>query len=103
MDADDLRLDLPGREVHTRERGRWTRRTDLTGVELKLLSALVKGAGRPVERRLLLETVWGSKGDGILPATIDRHVAALRRKLGGFGERIRTVHGVGYAYKSTST
>jgi DNA-binding response OmpR family regulator len=38
--------------------------------------------------------VWGWR-DGSSTRTVDSHVAALRRKLGA--ERIRTVHGVGYA------
>jgi DNA-binding response OmpR family regulator len=45
-------------------------------------------------REQLLVEVWGY-ADGTGPRTVDSHVRDVRRKIGG--ERIRTVHGVGYA------
>jgi DNA-binding response OmpR family regulator len=66
----------------------------LTPTEFDLLIHL---AGRPravLPRAQLLADVWGWV-DGAGTRTVDSHVKALRRKLGG--DLIRTVHGVGYA------
>ena len=45
-----------------------------------------------------MDAVWGQEYYGI-ERTMDTHVSRLRRKLGQFGERIETVHGVGYRLK----
>jgi DNA-binding response OmpR family regulator len=44
---------------------------------------------------VLLAELWGW-GEAAGSRTVDSHVKALRRKLGS--DRIRTVHGVGYAW-----
>jgi DNA-binding response OmpR family regulator len=54
-------------------------------------------AARPraaVSRESLLAELWGW-GDAGGSRTVDSHIKALRRKLGG--DLIRTVHGVGYS------
>jgi DNA-binding response OmpR family regulator len=73
--------------------------THLTPTEFDLLVHL---AGRPrtvLPREQLLADVWGW-ADGCGTRTVDSHVKALRRKLGG--DLIRTVHGVGYALEVPS-
>ena len=53
-------------------------------------------AGRRCSRReRLLAEVWGWDGGAGATRTVDSHVKALRAKIGA--ERVRTVHGVGYA------
>lgn len=73
-------------------------RLDLTRTEFELLFSFVERRGEVLNRRLLLELVWGYRFD---PGTniIDVHVNRLRRKLceAGRPELIRTVRGVGYA------
>lgn len=66
----------------------------LTRTEFDLLAHLASRPRAAITRETLLEQVWGW-GDGASSRTVDSHVKALRRKLGG--ELIRTVHGVGYA------
>ena len=69
----------------------------LTPIEFDLLLHL---AGQPrtvLARDALLAQVWGWSHAGGT-RTVDSHIKALRRKIGA--ERIRTVHGVGYALET---
>jgi DNA-binding response OmpR family regulator len=66
----------------------------LTPKEYDLLALLATDPGAALERRRILEEVWGSRWYG--PSkTIDVHVSSLRRKLGDPGW-IETVRGVGF-------
>ena len=70
----------------------------LTPKEYGVLVALAADPGAAVERRTLLEDVWGTRWYG--PSkTIDVHVSALRRKLGD-PAWIETVRGVGFRLRS---
>jgi DNA-binding response OmpR family regulator len=95
----DIKMDLARRDVWMRHKGKWVRGEDLTDIEMKLLGLFLERPGVAVERGFILESLWREKGDDIRPGTIDKHVEALRRKLGAFGSRIRTVYGVGYEYR----
>lgn len=71
---------------------------DLTRTEFDLLEALSARPRAVLERRRLLEHVWGSDWYGD-DHVIDVHVANLRRKLGDdsvASRYVRTVRGVGY-------
>jgi DNA-binding response OmpR family regulator len=95
LEAGGLRV-----EVATRRATVGGEEVRLTRTEFDLLLALARRRGEVVGRDWLLTEVWqwpdalrathGSAG-----RTIDSHVKALRRKVGA--DRIRTVHGVGYA------
>ena len=74
---------LVGDEVH------------LTPTEFDLLSCLAAAQGQVLSRERLLAEVWGWDGGAGATRTVDSHVKALRAKIGA--ERVRTVHGVGYA------
>jgi len=86
IDAGTRRTTSAGEPVH------------LTPTEFDLLLCLAREPGQVLTRERLLRDVWdwgdawGSPGAS---RTVDSHVKALRAKLGP--ERIRTVHGVGYA------
>jgi DNA-binding response OmpR family regulator len=69
----------------------------LTNKEFQLLAALAKNRGRVVTRQQLLDQVWGYSyyGDA---RTLDVHIRRLRQKLGGCGDCIETVVGVGYRF-----
>jgi two-component system OmpR family response regulator len=70
----------------------------LTKTEFDLLTELVRGDGRVLTRRALLEQVWGSDWEGG-EHTVDVHVTNLRHKLGsspGSAPYVETVRGVGY-------
>ena len=66
----------------------------LTPTEFDLLARLAATPGEVLTREHLLAEVWDWP-DASGTRTVDSHVRALRAKVGA--ERVRTVHGVGYA------
>jgi len=66
----------------------------LTPTEFDLLARLAARPGDVLTREQLLADVWDWP-DASGTRTVDSHVRALRSKVGA--ERVRTVHGVGYA------
>lgn len=69
---------------------------DLTPMEFALLAFLARHPNRVWTRDELLDHVWNDSWAGY-PRTVDRHIAALRKKLKlQRDELIRTVHGIGY-------
>lgn len=70
-------------------------RVQLTLKEYKLLHTLMENPGRVYTRDQLLEMVWGADYIGET-RTVDVHIGTLRMKLGGCGDYIETVRGVGY-------
>jgi len=91
-----FRLDLGGRRLL---RGR--REIALTKLEFDLLRYLVENAGRAVDRKELLDRIWG--GDRYpTTRTVDFHVLNLRKKIeepGRGARHLRTVQGVGYRFE----
>jgi DNA-binding response OmpR family regulator len=85
----DVELDPATRDVRRGEE-----EVHLTPTEFDLLYRLASRPDVVFSREQILADVWGYR-DGFGARTVDSHVAALRRKLGG--DVIRTVHGVGYA------
>ncbi|MBI2893912.1 MAG: response regulator transcription factor [Deltaproteobacteria bacterium] len=88
--AGALEVDLDARAVKV---GGAT--VELTRVELELLEALARRAGRAVARSVLVEhTLDSARGGG--ERTLDVHVSRIRKKLGPEGQRVATVWGIGY-------
>jgi len=88
-DLGDLRIDPGARRVWTGDA-----EVHLTPTEFDLLLCLAASPGTVLTREHLLAEVWGWS-DASGTRTVDSHVKALRAKIGA--ERVRTVHGVGYA------
>ncbi|GAA4432825.1 response regulator transcription factor [Georgenia halophila] len=82
IDGATRRVHVDGAEVH------------LTPLEFDLLLTLAADPGTVRSREDLMREVWGWS-DAHGTRTLDTHVKALRAKVGA--ERVRTVHGVGYA------
>ncbi|WP_243058154.1 response regulator transcription factor [Nocardioides sp. SR21] len=82
FDAAARRVWVAGDEVH------------LTPTEFDLLACLAASPGVVITREELYTEVWGWPGASGT-RTVDSHVKALRAKIGS--DRVRTVHGVGYA------
>jgi len=77
---------------------------DLTGLELDILVALMRRAGRVVPRDALLSEA-GRDDVVVSERTVDVHISHLRKKLGDDPRqpsRIRTVRGVGYVFVKDS-
>ena len=92
LDLADLRVDVPARRV-------WRGHDEvrLTPTEFDLLQCLAHTPGAVVTRERLMAEVWGWPGASGT-RTVDSHVKGLRAKIGA--DRIRTVHGVGYALET---
>ena len=93
----DLMLDLLTREVTRAERS-----LDLQPREFALLEFLMRNAGRPVSKTMILEHVWGY---GFDPQTnvVDVLVSRLRQKVDReFALKLlHTLRGVGYVLKAS--
>jgi DNA-binding response OmpR family regulator len=73
----------------------------LTPLEFEILLTLATDPGVVFTREQLMDRVWGYR-DYAGGRVVDSHVARIRRKLGEDGAEprfIRTVHGVGYAFR----
>ncbi|MBI5668572.1 MAG: response regulator transcription factor [Chloroflexi bacterium] len=87
----DLQIDLEHFRITRRGR-----QIDLTPMEFALLAFLARHPNRRWTREELLNHVWDDAWAGY-ERTVDRHIAALRRKLGlERDELIETIHGIGY-------
>jgi two-component system OmpR family response regulator len=89
----DLTLDLI-----TRQARRGTEVIDLQPREFALLEFLMRNAGRPVSKTMILEHVWDYSFD---PGTnvIDVLVHRLRAKIDPEKTRLHTLRGVGYVIR----
>jgi DNA-binding response OmpR family regulator len=87
-----LHFDLRNREAHVGDVA-----LELPRRELLVLEAMMRRAGRTVERSSLEEAVYGMD-DEIQSNALDAHVSRVRRKLdaAGAGVEIHTIRGVGY-------
>ncbi|HEX3766441.1 MAG TPA: response regulator transcription factor [Kofleriaceae bacterium] len=92
------KLSAAGITVDTGSREAWVdgKPVELTGLEIDLLVALLRRAGRVVPRNALLELA-GRSDVTVGERAVDVHISRLRKKLGDDPPtRIRTVRGVGY-------
>ena len=91
----DVRVDTTNAAVWRGEK-----RLRLSMLEYELLQYLVRHPSEVLDRRRIVDDVWGSDPEVGL-RTVDVHIAWLRKKLGddqGQPRWIRTVHGKGYAF-----
>jgi two-component system, OmpR family, response regulator len=91
--AGDVTLDLVTRDVT-----RSGERVELQPREFSLLAYLMRHAGRPVSKTMILEHVWDYSFD---PQTnvVDVVVSRLRAKIDPDHQRLETVRGVGYVFR----
>ncbi len=98
------KLSSAGIVVDTGTRECWVdgKSVELTGLEIDLLVAMLRRAGRVVPRSALLELA-GRADVTVGERAVDVHISRLRKKLGDDPPtRIRTVRGVGYVLSRTS-
>jgi len=72
----------------------------LTRREFDILWLLLSRQDQALARGEMLTEIWRVKAETVNAETVDRHVEALRRKLGNCGKMIRTLYGVGYVFKN---
>ena len=68
---------------------------EITSKEFDTLALMMKNRNRVFTREMLLETVWGYTFEGNTRA-VDILIQRLRKKLGPYAGRLRTIYGVGY-------
>ena len=92
---DGLNVDLTTHEV-----SRDGRRLDLSPLEYKLLTTLLRRPKRVFTREDLIELVWGDESD-VTDAAVERYISYLRTKVDeGFEKHlIQTVRGAGYTLR----
>ncbi|MBD3271843.1 MAG: response regulator [Elusimicrobia bacterium] len=93
MSSGDLVLDMGEHVVKIKGK-----KIDLTPKEFDLLYILMKKKGKAMNRRFLIESVWGYEYFGTT-RTVDVHIKGLREKLGSHGSKIVTVEGMGYKFQ----
>jgi two-component system response regulator MprA len=93
---EDLLLDPAARTVH-----RGGRAIDLTRTEFALLELLLRNAGRPLPRDVIMDRVWGWESEPT-SNSLEVFIGYLRRKTEAAGESrlIHTVRGVGYVLRA---
>jgi len=91
--AGDVTLDLVSREVTCAGQ-----LVELQPREFQLLAFLLRHAGRPVSKTMIMEHVWDYSFD---PQTnvVDVVMSRLRAKIDPDHKRIETVRGVGYTFR----
>ncbi len=75
---------------------------NLTYSEFEIMKLFVQNVGRVYSRSQLLNVLRGDEGYDIAERAIDVQIVNLRKKLGDFGNNIRTVRGVGYKLNEDS-
>ena len=90
----DVALDLS--QGHA---SRGDRQLELTGIEFRILAALMRSPGQLVTYAQLAETVWAVT-TGPESNSLEVHVSRIRQKLevGGAARQVQTVRGLGYRF-----
>jgi DNA-binding response OmpR family regulator len=95
LTAGDIKLDPERHQVTVNGRSEL-----LSAREYALLGYLIRHAGQVVTRQQILDSVWGAEPD-VYSNVVDLYVHYLRKKLDALGRTnvLRTVRGVGYAFR----
>lgn len=94
LKSGDLTIDVDKHQVKIKDK-----EVTLTPKEFDLLCVLMKSADKVVQRSALMSSVWGYEYTGTM-GTIDVHIRYLRKKLGPYGKKIKTVVGLGYRFEN---
>lgn len=91
-----IRIDRKKFSAEIMNEDRSTKTLDLTPHEFKILVCFMLNEESVLSRNELMDQVWG-RTVNVLDRTVDRHISALRKKLGSnSGVEIESVHGMGY-------
>jgi two-component system OmpR family response regulator len=98
LKTEDLKLDLVGRKAY-----RGKREIELHPREFAILEYMMRNAGRPVTRTMLLSHVWGYQFEP-QANVVDVHISRLRKKIDGPGDKplIETLRGEGYRIRAAA-
>lgn len=71
----------------------------LTKLEFEVLALLLSKPGQVFSREMILQTVWPSDTI-VLDRTVDVNITRIRKKIGRYGECLRTKFGYGYLFNA---
>lgn len=71
----------------------------LTKLEFEVLALLLSKPGQVFSREKILSTVW-PRDTIVLDRTVDVNITRIRKKIGRYGEHLRTKFGYGYLFSS---
>lgn len=86
FDRDSLVLSVNGESV------------ELSAKEREMIALFLSSQQKVLSRERILNAVWGTQEDP-MTNVVDVYVGRLRKKLGPYGERIKTVRGAGYRFE----
>jgi two-component system phosphate regulon response regulator PhoB len=72
----------------------------LTRTEFRILHLLARRPGWVFTRNQIIEAAQGDD-TSVTTRSVDVHMVSLRRKLGGCGDAVETIRGVGYRFKDS--
>lgn len=88
-----ISVNIPSHEVHIDGK-----LIHVTNKEFDLLVYFMNNQGIVISRDTLLEKIWGYDYYGV-ERTVDTHIKMLRKNLGVYSDRIKTVRGEGYKFE----
>jgi DNA-binding response OmpR family regulator len=93
IQLDTLVLDVEKRSLRIEDQ-----EINLTRKEFEILQLLLKNIGKPFTREEILDYVW--KHESIVTdRTVDVHITRLRKKIGNYGNFIKSKAGYGYTFQ----
>lgn len=87
-----LQLDMDRKECFVDGNG-----VVLTKMEFEVLALLLSKPGQVFSREKILQIVWPSDAI-VLDRTVDVNITRIRKKIGRYGECLRTKFGYGYMF-----
>lgn len=96
LECKEIRLDLESQIAFD-----GGRQLELSKSQFEVLRVLMADPGRVIDRNTLIGEAFKYSKE-LTPRTIDVHVHAIRRQLGGRGKLIETVRGMGYRFDDES-
>ena len=97
----EIRIDFAGNRVFLRGE-----KLELTQIEYRLLSLLVRSCGRVVTREIIFENLWDYSGNFVDDNTLSVYIRRLREKVEkdpSKPEHLITARGFGYCWKEIGT
>lgn len=92
VEYEGIKLDLDRKECYVDDK-----EVVLTKLEFEVLALLLSKPGQVFSREKILQTVWPSDTI-VLDRTVDVNITRIRKKIGKYGECLRTKFGYGYLF-----
>lgn len=93
LSCGDLRVSRTECKVYRKEE-----ELKLTLKEYQLLLLLMQNRKMVLSRAVILDKIWGMDYEGN-DRTVDTHIKMLRQSIGEYGNKIRTIRGMGYSFE----